>query len=71
MKSNRIHQAASLFAGVIMLIAGTGVTRALEAAAPTAPVTMTVTPSVAADKRMPELSRGDIVVRQDWARVRG
>lgn len=69
MKSNRIHQAASLFAGVIMLIAGTGVTRALEAAAPTAPVTMTVTPSVAADKRMPELSRGDIVVRQGKSRL--
>lgn len=79
MKSQRIQQVASLFAGVIMLIAGTGISRAAEAPAASVPVTMTVTASVGADKRMPEINRDDVVVRQgksqlnvtEWVPARG
>jgi hypothetical protein len=64
MKSQRIHQVLSLFAGAIMLVAGAGISRAADNSAASVPVTMTVTASVAADKRMPEIGRDDIVVRQ-------
>jgi hypothetical protein len=70
MKYLCIQQLTSLFAGVIMLAGGTGVSRAADSSASTVPVTMTVTASVAADKRMPEIRRDDIVVRQGKSRLK-
>lgn len=69
MKSQRIQQIVSLFAGAIMLVTGAGVSRAADSATSTVPVTMTVTASVGADKRMPVISRDDIVVRQGKTRL--
>ena len=69
MKSLRLQQLTSLFAGVIMLVGGTGISRAAKSSAFTVPVTMTVTVNITADKHLPEISRDDIVVRQGKSRL--
>lgn len=69
MKSQRIQQTVSLLAGVIMLVAGTGISRAADTSGASVPVTMTVTANVAADKRMPVISSDDVVVRQGKSRL--
>jgi hypothetical protein len=69
MKSQRIKQIVSLFTGVIMFVAGTGISGAADASAASVPVTMTVTASVATGKQMPDISQSDIVVRQGKSRL--
>jgi len=70
MKSQRFKQALSLFAGALMLIGGTSISKAAGASESSIPVTMTVTANVATGKRMPEISRDDVVVRQGKSRLK-
>lgn len=68
MKTSRIKQAYSLLAAVMLFTAA----RSYAAdAAPnaTVPVTMTVTANVTGGKRMPEISREDLVVKQGKSRL--
>ncbi|MFZ0747629.1 MAG: hypothetical protein WAM85_24710 [Terracidiphilus sp.] len=79
MKSKMTNKLLALAGGAIMLLSGSSPTMA--ASAPTTPgtVSMTVTASVDIQKRMPEITRDDIVVRQgksklevaDWVPARG
>jgi hypothetical protein len=79
MKSQRIGRILSLFAGVMMIAAGTGTSRAAEATDTKVPVTMTVTANITAGKRAPEISADDLVVKQgksqlkvtEWVPARG
>jgi hypothetical protein len=69
MKSQGTRLFLSLLAALGMLTAGTS-SRAAEAPSKTTvPVTMTVTASVAGNKRMPEINREDVVVRQGKSRL--
>lgn len=79
MKLPRINQLFSLLAAAGMLAAAVSSYAADIASTATVPVTMTVTANVAGGKRMPELSREDLVVKQgknrlevtDWVAARG
>ena len=70
MKSLMINKALSLFAGAVMLFSGTVSSWAADALDSTVPVTMTVTASVAGGKRMPEITRDNLVVRQGKSRLK-
>jgi hypothetical protein len=65
-----INKALSLFAGAVMLVSGTVSSWAAGALDSTVPVTMTVTASVADGKRMPDMTRDDLVVRQGKSRLK-
>jgi len=69
MKSQRIKQFFSLLTAAFMLATGTSAGAADAAPTTNVPVTMTVTASVAGNKRMPEITRDDIVVRQGKSRL--
>lgn len=79
MKSQWIKKPVSLLAAACLLATGTLAGAADAASRPSVPVTITVTASVAGDKRMPDLTRDDVVVRQgksrleitDWVPARG
>jgi hypothetical protein len=79
MKAQLIKKFFSLFATASLLASAVSAFAADTASTSTVPVTMTVTASVAANKRMPYLNAGDVVVRQgktrlevtDWAAARG
>jgi hypothetical protein len=69
MKSQGIRTIYSLVAAAGMLACGA---RSIAAEAPssaTVPITMTVTANVAGNKRMPEITRDDVVVRQGKTRL--
>lgn len=68
MQSHKVKQVFSVFAAAIMFIGGAGMSRAAGGDV-SVPVSMTVTANVAASKRMPEISRDDVVVRQGKSRV--
>jgi len=78
MKSQRINKIIALFAGAVLVM---GAGRSMADAEPndTVPVTMTVTASVANGRRMPQIGRDDVVVRQgknrlevtNWVPARG
>jgi hypothetical protein len=70
MKSQRINKALSLFAGAMMLLSGTSSSWAAGTPDSTVPVTMTVTASVADGKRVPNITRDDLVVRQGKSRLK-
>jgi len=79
MKTQTSRMFYSLLAAVGMLAAGTGSKAAEVPSSGTVPVTMTVTANVAGNKRMPDVSREDVVVKQgknrvevtDWVPARG
>jgi hypothetical protein len=79
MKSQTSRMFYSLMAAAGMLAVGTGSKAAEAPSGVTAPVTMTVTANVAGNKRMPDISREDVVVKQgnsrlevtDWVPARG
>jgi hypothetical protein len=79
MKMQWIKKPVSLLVGALMLVTSTAAGAADAAPTATVPVTMTVTANVAGNKRMPEITRDDVVVRQgksrlevkDWAPARG
>ena len=68
MKTSRIKQVYSLLAAVMLFTAARSYA-ADAAPSPTVPVTMTVTANVAGGKRMPEIGREDLVVKQGKNRV--
>jgi hypothetical protein len=68
MKTSRIKQVYSLLAAV-MLFAAARSYAADVAPSATVPVTMTVTANVAGGKRMPEIGREDLVVKQGKNRL--
>lgn len=71
MKFQSSKRLFSLFAGAAMLGAGTNISMAAGTATNAAvPVTMTVTANVAGNKRMPEITKDDIVVRQGKAQLK-
>jgi hypothetical protein len=69
-KSLIINKALSLFAGAVMLFSGVASSWAAGTPDSTVPVTMTVTASAANDKRMPNITRDDLVVRQGKTRLK-
>src|ERR1700722_677732 len=79
MKSQGRRNFVSLVAWAALLATGVGTVMAEAPSVSSIPVTMTVTASVAGNKRMPELSRDDVVVRQgksklevtEWVPARG
>ena len=79
MRIPRIKHFVSLLAGAAMFVTGVGFGTAETAPGATVPVTMTVTASVAGNKRMPEITGGDVVIRQgksqlavtNWVPARG
>ena len=79
MKSKMTNKLLALAGGVIMLLSGSSPTMAASAPNTSGTVSMTVTASVDSKKRMPEITRDDIVVRQgksrlevaDWVPARG
>jgi hypothetical protein len=79
MKSQGMKKVVSMLAGAVMLLTSASTSSAASAPDTTVPVTMTVTANVASGKRMPAITRDDIVVRQgknrlqvtDWAPARG
>jgi hypothetical protein len=79
MKMQRIKQLFSLLAAAWMLATSVSSYAADTAPTTTVPVTMTVTANVAGGKRMPAISREDVIVKQgknrlevtDWVAARG
>jgi hypothetical protein len=69
MKLQTIKHLFSLFAAASLLATSASAFAADAASTSTVPVTTTVTASAAANKRIPELSADDIVVRQGKARL--
>lgn len=78
MKLARKKQIFGLLAALAMLVGGFSSSKAERTSDATVPVTMTVTASVAANKRMPEITRHDVTVQLgknqveaiDWAPAR-
>lgn len=78
MKLKRKRQVFGLLAAVAILFGSSGSSKAESTSDATVAVTMTVTPSVAANKRMPEITRNDVTVKLgksqleviDWAPAR-
>lgn len=64
MKSQRTKYLSGVFAAALLLATSVGAYAADVASTATAPVTMTVTANVAANKRMPQINRNDVVVQQ-------
>ncbi|MGB6692081.1 MAG: hypothetical protein WBE76_29915 [Terracidiphilus sp.] len=79
MKSQTMNKLFGSLAAAMMLVTGTSAGAAEVAENGTVPVTMTVTANVAGNKRMPEISRDEVVVKQgksrlevtDWVAARG
>jgi hypothetical protein len=79
MKSKIFRNGMSLLAGAVMLLSGASTGNAASVPDTTVPVTMTVTVNVDSGKRMPAITRDDIVVRQgkdrlqvtDWVPAQG
>lgn len=78
MKLARKKQIFGLLAALAMLVGGSSSSKAERTSDATVPVTMTVTASVPANKRMPEITRDDVTVKLgknqleaiDWAPAR-
>jgi hypothetical protein len=69
MKLQTIKKLSRLFAAASLLATSASVFAADTASTSAVPVTITVTASVAANKRVPELGAGDVIVRQGKARL--
>jgi hypothetical protein len=69
-KSQLMNKALGLFTGAAMLFSGAGSSWAAGTPDSTVPVTMTVTASVADGKRVPNITRDDLVVRQGKSRLK-
>lgn len=78
MKLARQKQLFGLLAALAILVGGSGSSKAERTSDAAVPVTMTVTANVAANKRMPEITRDDVTVQLgknqlevvDWAPAR-
>jgi len=69
MKSQTMKQLFSTLAAAMMFATGMSAGAAEMATNASVPVTMTVTASVAGNKRMPEITQDDVVVRQGKSRL--